>query len=246
MTTDKLKVVLGNYKWSLLVGALMLVMTGFGYKLARYIDKGHAVTLEAQRKTIDLLVEENNDLTTKVNQLDIALELAKQEKVAFAQALKDAHNETYALQEKVAFYERVMAPEKTQDGFVIEGIEVLPMPQTNEYQLRLVVLQQRQNKSILNGKIAVTVHGTYNGKVSEISMGDAGFIEEPLHYRFKYFQAINVMFKLPDTFIPSSISLDTTVYQYKTRKGDFSKSVLWEKVLNTELVSDVATELSLL
>lgn len=241
MTIENLKTLLGNYKWSLLVGLLMLVMTGFGYKLARITDKGNALTVAAQNKTIALLVEENNDLTTRANQLDIALQLAKQEKIIFSEALKDAQKENVTLQEKVAFYERIMAPEKSRDGFVIDGVEVLPMLEENQYQLRLVVLQQRQNKAVLHGELTLAVLGVKDGKSFEINIGDAGFIEEALSYRFKYFQAMNVKFKLPDGFTPNSINLSTTVYQYKTRKGDFSKSVLWSEVLNTEFGSDVTT-----
>jgi len=241
MTADKLKVTLGNHKWSLLVGMLMVVMTVFGYKLARFTDAGDALTVAAQEKTIAVLVKENNELTTRANQLDIALQLAKQEKEIFSNALKKAQNEQDALLEKVAFYERVMAPEKSQDGFVIEGVEVQPLPDSNLYELHLVVLQQRQNKSVLNGKLMVRVRGIQNGEQREIGIGDADFIDEPLAYRFKYFQAITAVFTLPDTFTPHSIDFDTTVFQYKTRKGDYSKTVLWDEAFNSSLSNDLVS-----
>ncbi len=45
MTTDQLKEVLGNYKWTLLVALIMFAMVGFGYKLARIIDEGYSKKL---------------------------------------------------------------------------------------------------------------------------------------------------------------------------------------------------------
>ena len=79
MTTDQLKEVLGNYKWSLLVALIMLVMVGFGYKLARMIDVGDRKKVQAQQDTIAILSSENNTLTTRVNQLEVAIELSKLE-----------------------------------------------------------------------------------------------------------------------------------------------------------------------
>jgi len=48
MTTDQLKEVLGNYKWTLLVALIMFAMVGFGYKLARIIDEGDSKKVQAQ------------------------------------------------------------------------------------------------------------------------------------------------------------------------------------------------------
>ena len=47
MTTDQLKEVLGNYKWTLLVALIMFAMVGFGYKLARIIDEGDSKKVQA-------------------------------------------------------------------------------------------------------------------------------------------------------------------------------------------------------
>ena len=75
MTTDELKQRLGNHKWSLLMALLMLLMIALGYKIARKLDAGDSQKVLAQADTIALLLEENNQLTTKVNQLEIALAL---------------------------------------------------------------------------------------------------------------------------------------------------------------------------
>jgi len=238
MTTDRLKKTLGNYKWSLLVGLLMLVMIGFGYQLARMVDAGDRLTLIAQDKTIALLVEENSQLTTKANRLDIELALATAEKQSMKAALLDAQREIAPLQEQVAFYQRVMAPEKSQDGLVIEGVEVTPTAESNQYQLRLALIQLRQNKAVVNGKLRVTISGMRDGERIELEMSAAGFSTQDIAYRFKYFQAVQTTFTLPDAFTPISIDLDTIVYQYKTRKGNFAKSVKWDDAFNTGISSE--------
>ena len=112
MTTDQLKEVLGNYKWSLLVALIMLVMVGFGYKLARMIDEGDRKKVQAQQDTIAILSSENNTLTTRVNQLEVAIELSKLEAEKITSILSEQKKELEAQQELLGFYERVMAPEK--------------------------------------------------------------------------------------------------------------------------------------
>jgi len=232
MTTDKLKQQLGNYKWSLLVAVLLLVMIAFGYKLARMVDDGQALKVASQAQTIALLVNDNNDYVTRVNQLDVALQLAQLEKQALAETLNSVESEQAQLLEQLAFYQRIMAPETTQDGFVIEGVEITPMPSANQYQLRFVVLQQSQNKAVVKGKLAISIGGEQDEKSMTVSTETLGFIQQDIEYRFKYFQAINTTFTLPDNFSPSTISLSTTVYQYNTRRGSFSKSVEWDEAFS--------------
>ena len=164
MTTDKLKQLLGDYKWSLLVAALLLIMIAFGYKLARIVDEGDSLKVAAQDKTIALLVSENNQYVTQVNQLEVALQLTELEKKSIAEQLNNVQTEQAELQQQLAFYQRIMAPETTQDGFIIEGVEVVSLPEPNQFQMRFVVLQQRQNKAVVKGKLAVTLVGEREGE----------------------------------------------------------------------------------
>ncbi len=90
MTTDQLKELLGNYKWTLMVAFIMFVMIGFGYKLARIVDEGDSKKVQAQKETIAILSEENNALTTKVNQLEVAVELATLESENIAKTLSES------------------------------------------------------------------------------------------------------------------------------------------------------------
>ena len=126
MTTDELKQRLGNHKWSLLMALLMLLMIALGYKIARKLDAGDSQKVLAQADTIALLLEENNQLTTKVNQLEIALALEGEEKQNILAALTKERNAQVALIKKIAFYERVMSPESEQGGFSVEGVQIHP------------------------------------------------------------------------------------------------------------------------
>lgn len=234
MTTDQLKEVLGNYKWTLLVALIMFAMVGFGYKLARIIDEGDSKKVQAQQETIAILSEENHALTTKVNQLEVAMELATLETESITNTLSEQKKELEAQQELLSFYERVVAPEKTDEGFAIEGVEVFKLSD-NTYQLRLVLLQSKQQKAVINGSLDIAVVGQRNGEVITLKSGESSLLAEDIKYRFRFFQAVNVTLTIEEDINPESISFSTTVYQYKTRKGNYEISVPWSEALSVEI-----------
>ncbi|AUI84618.1 MAG: hypothetical protein QUV19_03855 [Alteromonas macleodii] len=234
MTTDQLKEVLGNYKWTLLVALIMFAMVGFGYKLARIIDEGDSKKVQAQQETIAILSEENHALTTKVNQLEVAMELATLETESITNTLGEQKKELEAQQELLSFYERVVAPEKTDEGFAIEGVEVFKLSD-NTYQLRLVLLQSKQQKAVINGSLDIAVVGQRNGEAITLKSGESSLLAEDIKYRFRFFQAVNVTLTIEEDINPESISFSTTVYQYKTRKGNYEISVPWNEALSVEI-----------
>lgn len=234
MTTDQLKEVLGNYKWTLLVALIMFAMVGFGYKLARIIDEGDSKKVQAQQETIAILSEENHALTTKVNQLEVAMELATLETESITNTLGEQKKEIEAQQELLSFYERVVAPEKTDEGFAIEGVEVFKLSD-NTYQLRLVLLQSKQQKAVINGSLDIAVVGQRNGEAITLKSGESSLLAEDIKYRFRFFQAVNATLTIEEDINPESISFSTTVYQYKTRKGNYEISVPWSEALSVEI-----------
>ncbi len=234
MTTDQLKEVLGNYKWTLLVALIMFAMVGFGYKLARIIDEGDSKKVQAQQETIAILSEENHALTTKVNQLEVAMELATLETESITNTLGEQKKELEAQQELLSFYERVVAPEKTDEGFAIEGVEVFKLSD-NTYQLRLVLLQSKQQKAVINGSLDIAVVGQRNGEAITLKSGESSLLAEDIKYRFRFFQAVNATLTIEEDINPESISFSTTVYQYKTRKGNYEISVPWNEALSVEI-----------
>ncbi|AXT39330.1 hypothetical protein D1814_11925 [Alteromonas sp. BL110] len=234
MTTDQLKELLGNYKWTLMVAFIMFVMIGFGYKLARIIDEGDSKKVQAQKETIAILSEENNALTTKVNQLEVAVELATLESENIAKTLSDQKKELEAQQELLSFYERVMAPEKTDDGFAIEGVEVFKLSDAS-YQLRLVLLQSKQRKAVINGNLDIAIVGKKDGKPVRLESGNSSLLAEDVKYRFRFFQAVNVTLNIEEDIDVETIVFTTRVYEYKTRKGNYEVSVPWSEALSVDV-----------
>jgi hypothetical protein len=229
MTTDQLKALLGNHKFALLVAFLMLIMLGFGFQLARYIDNGDRLIVQAQKETIAILSNDNNKLTTRVNQLDVELELTQLESESLTKTLVETKQQLEEQQQLLTFYERVVAPEKSDSVFVADDIELFSLGDNN-YQLRMVLLQPTQQKSVINGSLQLSIKGTREGKSMVFTSNDNNFIGDDIKFRFRYFQAVSVDLSLPDAFEPESISLSTVVYRYKTNKGAYEQTLQWSAI----------------
>ncbi|WP_420933777.1 DUF6776 family protein [Alteromonas sp. A081] len=239
MTTDQLKTLLGNHKFALLVAFLMLIMLGFGFQLARYIDKGDRLIVKAQKETIAILSNENNKLTTRVNQLDVEMELTQLESESLTKTLVETRRQLEEQQQLLTFYERVVAPEKSDSVFVADDIEVFSLGDNN-YQLRMVLLQPTQQKSVINGSLQLSIKGALGGKTVAYTTNGDNFIGDDIAFRFRYFQAVSVDFSLPETFEPESLSMSTTVYRYKTNKGNYERTLLWSDIETDISRSDVS------
>ncbi|MEW9797111.1 DUF6776 family protein [Alteromonas sp. CYL-A6] len=213
--------------------AALSAMVFFGYQLANFFHANDNSKVAAQSQTISFLKNENQALIRQLHETDVQLELAKME----AEQLLAAQNELKAKLEeattRLAFYQHVMAPEHTQDGFFVDGVEVIPAASTGYFRLRFVLLQQRQNKAVVKGDLAIAIEGSRDGAPYTLEAGTDAFLPDGgIKYRFKYFQPVSFEFRLPDNFVPEYLRFTTTVYQYTTRRGDYQVNISWEEALS--------------
>lgn len=212
----------------------MLAMLTFGYQLAVYVQNRDEHAFKAQAEMNAVLREQNASLQTRVAELEAELVLEQLQIETLEQQYAELMQEKQSVEQDLSFYQRVMAPENTQDGFLIDGIEITPAASTDYYRLRFVMLQQQDNKALIKGSLAISISGSLNGKPYEIRQGSEYLlVDGALKYRFKYFWPVDTNIKLPDGFKPELVRFETTVYQYTTRRGDYSREVRWDDVLTS-------------
>ncbi len=225
----------GGYRFSLLLITIMLAMVFFGYQLAGYQHKQNTLAYENATTTAQMLKAENDILNLRVSRLEVELALEKNVTSAAHQQRQEAISTVRRLEEQLAFYQNVMAPELTQDGFLVDGLQVVAAASERFYRLSLVLLQQRQNKAIVKGDLFIRIKGSQDGKPAVIEPGQPQFLPEgPVVYRFKYFQTVNVSFQLPENFVPEFIEFASEVYQYTTKRGDYMRRFPWSQVFDEQ------------
>lgn len=190
-------------------------------------------------QSIDNLHEENNQLTRNLNVLGVELEV---QRLANQTAQKDIElgiERESLLREELSFYQKVMAPELKERGFLIDAFEVEPTLSENFYRFNLVLMQQNKTKAVVKGNLDVRISGSDKGKPKEIRLLD--LMEQgtkPLVFSFKYFQVVEGTLTLPTDFIPEQVTVHAEVFQFKKKRGDLTSTFDWS--VESPVLADVS------
>jgi hypothetical protein len=210
------------------VAAILLLMFYIGFIAADKSNTALGQDVKVMQQTVENLRQENQRLNSQLNTMKIQLDVAKLAEKESQNALQLAIKKEMSLKQELAFFQRVMAPELTQDGFVVERLEVTATQSTNNYALSMVLLQHENIKDIIKGDLNIELSGSLNGKPQTFNL--AALQDEPktpLNFGFKYFQVINTTITLPDGFLPEQFDISTDVYKYSRKRGSYKTNIAW-------------------
>lgn len=233
MNLDINKQSLGFVKYYAFILGVLSITFYLGYVTAAWYQDKLKRQTQVMQQSLDNLLVSNQALHSRVNTIQIALEVATLANQQNQQSLQDSLARENTLKEQLGFYQRVMAPELTQDGFVVERIEVSPRTTNNNYSLSMVLLQHENIKTAVQGELKITLNGSIAGKA--VSFDIAELQDEPkypLSFGFKYFQVINMNITLPDNFDAQNFDIVADVFKYKRKQGSYSTVILWSEAYN--------------
>jgi hypothetical protein len=214
--------------------SLLLIIVGLVFYAGYEFASMQNVTLKGQNrllnKSLGNLTSENEKLQSQYNVLKVELEIAQLANEQAQAGNKDSINREQALKEQVLFYQRVMAPETTQDGFIVQRVEISPTLSERNYSIQMILLQHEDIKAIIKGELDITLHGSENGKPASHNV--TALQDSPktsLSFGFKYFQVLETTITLPANFNPERFDISTDVYKYRKKRGSYSTSVTWQE-----------------
>ena len=228
MTPEQLKKHYGAFKFYALCLVVLGTASYLGFTFGNHQFEVQQKEISKLSKSIDSLSEENNKLTRNLNILGVELEV---QRLANQQAQKDIEQgmaREAQLREQLSFYQKVMAPELKDQGFVIDAVEIETTLSANFYRFNLVLMQQSKTKAVVKGNLDVRISGSEQGQPKELRLLD--LMEEgtePLTFSFKYFQVIDGGFMLPENFEPEKITVHAEIFQFRKKRGDLSTSFEW-------------------
>lgn len=213
-----------------------VVMMFLGFLIASHNQQALELRLENEMFSRSLLVQENQQLQSRVSELEVSEILARSSGEHTEDKLHSLQAQVLELEEQLSLYQRVMAPEKIRNGFFIDSVQVTPTTSDNEYRLQALLLQQYSQKVLLKGVLNMVIRGSKAGKPYSLEPGQPGFLPEGrIPWRFRYFQALDIRFTLPVDFIPEEIVFTTAVVKWKTKQGDYTLTVDWSEVFDRSL-----------
>ncbi len=225
-------------KTILYLATAMLAMLYFGFQLAG-LERDYMAEEHSRMETsVANLNQDNNRLLRSNSELEVQLDIAEMKVENLTEELQQANDAIAKLQRDEAFYRHVMAPEDTQDGFLIDGLQIKQSVEQGAFFATMVVLQQRQVKAPVSGELLVSLSGSMNGDPVTLSLNkETALTPEKVEYGFKYYQPIDFMFTLPVGFVPDTIEFSTTVYQYKRKRGDYQRQFSWQDIFDDKAES---------
>lgn len=215
--------------YALIIVVLSLVFYA-GYEFANIQKNNLQAQNRLMNKSLSNLTNVHEQLQSEFNVVKVELDIAKLTNERSQETIKESINREQGLIEQVSFYQRVMAPEKTQDGFIVQRMEINPTVSERNYAIKMMLLQHEDVKAVIKGKLSIQIFGSAQGKPVNFSI--VGLQDEPktsLSFAFKYFQVIETSVTLPLGFTPEKFEISTDIYKYNKKRGSYATTIKWDE-----------------
>ncbi|MCJ8318957.1 MAG: hypothetical protein MJK12_04945 [Colwellia sp.] len=209
----------GPYRSTLLLLLIVGICLYGGYRTGNYYHGHQIKTLNAQKQRLNDLYHQQNEQTRRINTLEVELEVERLANQKSLTILKEMENSHYEVKKELAFYEKVMAPEKQADGLAIDNATFVTTESPDHYRFQVVLVQQRLKKRYAKGYVELIFVGSLNNKPSKIKLTDITTLtKKDLGFSFQYFQLIDGEFTLPKGFIVEQVNVSAILQKSKWQK----------------------------
>ena len=225
----------GVFKSSILLIGLIVTCVFCGYRMGNYYHHYQSEALEYNKSRLEILYHQQVDQIKRINTLEVALEIEKISSQRSLASLKEIEAAHYQLKEELAFYEKVMVPEKEIDGIVLNEFSVTPTDIPNFYNFKAVLIQQQMQKRSSTGHIDIIISGMRENKQVKLSVKELSSLsEKQLSFNFKFFQSVVGTIVVPENFAPETINIVITLPKSRWQKyRRTEESFQWQEKLNT-------------
>lgn len=214
------------YLYAMLALALSFYL---GYVTGNWYQRDRESEMQRLQHTHTNLTQENNQLNRQLNVLNVELEVARLAMQEAQQNKQEELQQQIEMENQLGFYQRVMAPEQSQQGVMIEAFDLQPALSERHYRFALALTQQDRRKGAVKGNIKVTLIGNQQQKVKHY---DLATLRQPndqgkLTFSFRYFQVLEGVLVLPADFEPEKIKVVAKIYQFNKKRGELTRTFDW-------------------
>ena len=197
--------------WLVLGLAAVVVLCGLSY------DFGFKRGLGLQQKTLaelaqlraesarhaDVLSDLEQELINTRQGADIDRQAAEQVR----EAVVASESKIAALKSELVFYRGLMTPTATEKGLSIRSISFQPAGGANRFRYQIVLQQLAIKHRLLRGTYQIVLRGDLNGRQQALPLRDIAEPGVESAFRFRYFQKIEGILRLPEGFEPGLVEV---------------------------------------
>ena len=219
---------IGAFWHYVLIVLAMCVCVYSGYSLKAWHLNEQDELVGMLEHSLGNLKAENEELVKRLNILGIELEVARLANEKSQQTIQEEMQGQIALRRELSFYQKVMAPELDQEGFVIDSFEVEQTNSDNFYRYNLVLMQHDKRRDKVKGNVKVTLIGSLNGKPARQQLTQLLTPKtEFLVFNFRYFEVLKGEFNLPEGFLPEKVLVESVLSEAKWGKRNLDRTFEW-------------------
>lgn len=197
--------------WLVLFLALVVVLCGlsydFGFKRGHGIQQATLAELAQLRMDnaghAEVLAELEQELINTRQGAVIDRQAAEQVR----EAVVASESRIAALNSELAFYRGLMTPTATEKGLSIRSISFQPLGGANRFKYQIVLQQLAIKHRLLRGTYQLVLRGDLNGKQQALPLRDIAEPSIDPVFRFRYFQKIEGVLRLPEGFEPGLVEV---------------------------------------
>jgi len=221
---------LGTFKSALFLLTVISLCLFTGYRLGNYYHHFQITNLEQQKVRLEQLYQQQENNIARIHTLEVELAVEQLANQKAQGLLKSAAKRQFEVKKQLAFYEKVMAPEKQAAGLFVENINIQATKIPNKYHFQVTLVQQQLKRRYSKGYLELIFKGREGDQAVTLKLADVAELnKKDLQFSFQYFQIINGKFTLPVNFTPENVLVSAILTQSRWQKyAKKDKSVSWQ------------------
>jgi hypothetical protein len=222
-------------KW--LVVALLCLLLGF--LLGKFKQDILNEQLTVMATELNGLELRNNSINKELARLEVNALSDQQRIKSLVQNNKQLQEELADVNNKLFFYERVVAPELETTGVEVYSFDLTENFLAEGWDYQLVLMQSQKNRRFLSGKLDITLSVFEGEELKQVPL--SAIAEETADsFKFKYFQTIQGTFSLPKGTTVDEVVVKLSVASNRWYKAQNVEQRYDWRVLTTKDTGDLS------
>ncbi len=221
---------IGTFKSALFLIIVIALCLFTGYRLGNYYHHFQVTSLEQQKHRLEQLYQQQELHIERIHTLEVELTVEQLANKKAQDLLKTAAEQQFELKKQLAFYEKVMAPEKQSTGLLIENVKITAGKKANQYHFQVTLVQQQLKRRYSKGYVNLVFEGAKDDKTVKLELSKVSkMTREELKFSFQYFQIISGEFTLPEGFIAENVITSAVLTKSRWQKyAKKEKTMPWQ------------------